>query len=398
MKWTLHAVMLLLAAIILSGCATGAARRPVTEIPMKRATAKVRLVALVPADSPRVFVAGNHESLGNWNPGARALEGSGLVRSLTVEVPLGFPMEFKFTAGSWQTEALGLDDQPFENIRLLADADREAVYTVTGFKRGYDPLLETLGDAKIEADEVVVWRDFPSRFGIRPRHVMVRLPVGYHRSNRRYPVLYMHDGQNVFDPRMTNMGVDWGADELAERLARERKIGPMIIVAAFSTDERMLEYSPFDLGAAYGRFLAEELKPRVDAEFRTLPEREHTALMGSSMGGLISFFVASRHSEVFGLAGCVSTHFIWEEGRTVEALRRTGAYPRDVRLWFDYGTEGIDSEYEPLQDEVTALLESWGWEQPRDFVVRKYEGADHNEAAWRERLEDPFVYLFGGWK
>jgi enterochelin esterase-like enzyme len=186
------------------------------------------------------------------------------------------------------------------------------------------------------------------------------------------------------------------------------------VVGVWSTAARAPEYSPWHGAPDYARFLIEELMPRVDREFRTLTGATNTAVMGSSMGGLLSFYMVTHHPDVFGACGCLSTHFPLSEVmaarvlpgvvatstpdtvsyivRDIEAGRKV---PRGTRYWFDYGTVGLDSTYAPSHEAVRAWLQRQGLVEGRDFVVRRYEGATHNEASWRARLDDPLIFLFG---
>ncbi len=241
------------------------------------------------------------------------------------------------------------------------------------------------------------------------------LPPGYDSArSSRYPVLYMSDGQNLFDPRIANTGVDWGVDEAVVRLVQRRIIPPVTVVGVWSTAARGPEYSPWHGAPSYARFLIEELMPRVNKEFRTLTGPENTAVMGSSMGGLLSFYLVTHHPDVFGACGCVSTHFPLSEAvvarsfpgvvttstpdttpyviRDIEAGLRV---PKGTRYWFDYGSQGLDAGYGPTRAAVRTWLLKQGLVEGRDFVVRRYEGATHNEASWRERLDDPLTFLFG---
>ncbi len=189
---------------------------------------------------------------------------------------------------------------------------------------------------------------------------------------------------------------------------------PVIVVGVWSTAERGPEYSPWQRAPDYARFLTEELMPRINREFRTMTGPEHTAVMGSSMGGLLSFYLVTRHPQLFGACGCVSTHFPLSEAVVAQYFRdsTTPATPdttpyviRDIRsglrvppgarYQFDYGTLGLDSAYAPTHEAVRAWLLGQGLVEGRDFVVRSYEGATHNEASWRARLDDQLTFLFG---
>lgn len=258
---------------------------------------------------------------------------------------------------------------------------------------------------------------FPSRH-VAARHVEVWLPPGYARDGAvRYPVLYVHDGQNVFAPATAYGGVDWAVDETMTRVVAERRVRPAIVVAVWNTPARFQEYMPQAATAyfpdslrarpevraqidslradAYLRFLVEELKPFIDRTYRTRPGRTDTFVMGSSMGGLISAYAVARHPAVFGGAACLSTH--WPAGNEPlvrwfgDALPAPGAH----RLWFDHGTATLDSLYPPLQRRMDSTLVARGWRAGRDFRTRVYPGAEHDERAWRARVADPLVFLLG---
>src|SRR5687767_13946849 len=176
----------------------------------------------------------------------------------------------------------------------------------------------------------------------------------------------MHDGQNLFDPGIANTGVHCGVDEAVVRLVKKGTIPSIIVVGVWSTDARSSEYSPWDDAPHYARFLIEELMPRVNREFRTRTGPAHTAAMGSSMGGLLSFYLATHHPVTFGACGCISTHFPLSEAVAAQVFRYfrpTGVpdttpyvvrdiaaglrVPTGARYWFDYGTLGLDSLYAP---------------------------------------------------
>jgi enterochelin esterase-like enzyme len=197
------------------------------------------------------------------------------------------------------------------------------------------------------------------------------------------------------------------------RLAAQGVIPQIIVVGVWSTDARSSEYSPWDHAADYARFLVEELMPRINREFRTLTGPANTAAMGSSMGGLLSFYLVTRHPDVFGACGCVSTHFPLSEAVAAQVLHTvqpagvpdTTPYvvrdiaaglraPAATRYWFDYGSLGLDSAYAPSHAAVRHWLLGQGLTEGRDFVIRRYDGATHNEASWRARLADPLTFLF----
>ncbi len=373
------------------------------------ATIRVR----VPDGTGTVYLAGSLPDLGPWRPNGLAMTGDGRVRTAQVTAPPGTTFEYKFTLGSWDREALGPSGTVPPNHRLLVDREVEAVHEIAAFKRDpRDYIADWQGSGVV--GRLVYWTDVRSAFLGPTRHVEVWLPPGYDSaSSTRYPVLYMHDGQNLFDPRIASTGVDWGVDEAVVRLAARGVIPPVIVVGVWNSAARGLEYSPWHGAPRYARFLIEELMPRVNAEFRTLTGPRNTAAMGSSMGGLLSFYLVTHHPEAFGACGCVSTHFPLSDDVSRRMLGMTAAgapdttpfivrdiraglrAPRGARYWFDYGGLGLDSAYGPTHEAVRAWLRRQGRVEGRDFVIRRYPEATHNEASWRARLDDALTFLYG---
>jgi enterochelin esterase-like enzyme len=375
-------------------------------------TATIRV--LVPEGTDTVYLAGSLPALGPWRPNGMVMEGTGRERAARVTAPPGTAFEYKFTLGTWDREALDSAGRVPPNNQLVIAANMEVVQTIAAFKKDPRDYIADWEGSGVEG-RLVYWTDVPSAFLNPTRHVEIWLPPGYDgTAATRYPVLYMSDGQNLFDPRIANTGVDWGVDEAVVRLVERGTIPPVIVVGVWSTAERGPEYSPWHQAPLYARFLIEELMPRVNTVFRTMTGPEHTAVMGSSMGGLLAFYLVTHHPEVFGACGCLSTHFPFSSAMVVanfpEAARLerpdTTPYvlrdiaagftvPAGTRYWFDYGTLGLDSTYAPTHAAVRAWLLRQSLVEDRDFVVRRYEGATHNEASWRARLDDPLTFLFG---
>ena len=248
---------------------------------------------------------------------------------------------------------------------------------------------------------------FPSRILRNRRDILVYLPRGYARAPRQhYPVIYLHDGQNLFDAATAFGGVEWGVDESAQRLIRSRLIEPLIIVAIANTGKnRIHEYAPTrgliestparkrrsrGMLRHYGRFLIEELKPFVDRHFRTRPEAEFTGLGGSSLGGLATLALGLWYPQVFNRLAVMSPSVWWDDCvilRMVEELREK----LPLKIWLDTGTneEGWQRA-RVLRD----LLVEKGWRLDDDLEYIEAEGADHSEGAWGFRFEAVLRYLY----
>ena len=252
---------------------------------------------------------------------------------------------------------------------------------------------------------------------VAARNVDVWLPPGYDREpDKHYPVLYMHDGQNLFDPATSYGGVDWGIDETMTRMIATGEVREAIVVGVWNTPKRREEYMPqravqgaidFNVPGStaarpediisdrYLAFLVEELKPFVDANYRTLPDRADTYVMGSSMGGLVSQYAISKYPGVYGGAGCVSTHWPAGNGIALDDFAAHLTDPATHKYYFDYGTATLDGSYEPYQLRADAILRNAGYVEGRNWITRKFEGAEHSEKAWRLRVGEPLAFLIG---
>ena len=255
----------------------------------------------------------------------------------------------------------------------------------------------------------------PSRF-INPRNVEIWLPPDYDEDNRNgYAVLYMHDGQNLFEPQKSYIGVDWGMDETMADLCRKKEIRPTIVVGIWNTPQRLREYLPQEpfcdhpsqrlmkrvikcyggtpISDDYLRFMVYELKPFVDCRYRTRPEREMTFLVGSSMGGLISLYGICEYPLIFGGAGCLSTH--WPIGHQLFSayLKARLPKPGQHKIYLDYGNEANIPGYRVSQKHVNQILKGRGYEPGIDCL--SYWSADdpHSETAWRARIQMPLRFL-----
>jgi predicted alpha/beta superfamily hydrolase len=255
------------------------------------------------------------------------------------------------------------------------------------------------------------YREFPSDY-VAARNIDVWIPPEYEEpSSRRFPVIYMHDGQNLFDPQSSFIGVDWGIDEAMRDLTAARRARAAIVVGIWNTPQRSQEYMPQralemlpvqlrrrrnPLSDRYLKFLVEEVKPFIDDHHRTLTDRENTFVMGSSMGGLISLYAVCEYPRLFAGAGCLSPHWPAAGGVVVDYLQQALPEAGDHKLYFDYGTRTVDALYEPYQEEADQIIRAKGYTRGEDWLTLKFEGAEHGERAWRERVHIPLAFLLGG--
>ncbi|MGI8931635.1 MAG: alpha/beta hydrolase [Sphingomicrobium sp.] len=286
---------------------------------------------------------------------------------------------------------------------------------------------------KVSEGKVVAWPELDGGAAGKMT-VWVWRPPGYDRpKGRRFPVLYMHDGQNLFDPRLTNFNQEWAIDEAIPRLARQGDLREWIVVGVQSPRSRyrtlfpqkILPFLPADFrqrvltlddgnpsgvfaGDAYLKFLVSVVKPRVDREFRTLSRPADTAVMGSSMGGLMAFYAMAEYPRIFGQAAAVSMHIALADPtakgldhpvlgkQAADAFRHYLATsrmrPGANRLYIDHGSGTLDGSYGPYSGAVVPMLRSLGWRPPH-LAFRTYAGAEHNETAWAQRVDIPLAFL-----
>ncbi|XOV80793.1 MAG: alpha/beta hydrolase [Aestuariibacter sp.] len=272
---------------------------------------------------------------------------------------------------------------------------------------------------------------FPSQY-FSNKTVHVWLPAHYSAS-KEFAVLYMHDGQHLFDASLTWNNQEWGVDEVASRLMQEGKVKDFIVVAVFNGNvaghnDRHREYFPEKVFTAlpearrqqlnqvvrdgnavfdgpvrsddYLRFLVQELKPYIDKTFSVATDAQNTFIMGSSMGGLISMYAISEYPEVFSAAACLSTHWLgvgpedkdWLPPYFFQYMVASLPDPKTHRIYFDFGTETLDQYYPPLQAEADKVMRNKGYSEG-NWLTKSFPGAAHDENSWKARLHEPLEFL-----
>ena len=243
---------------------------------------------------------------------------------------------------------------------------------------------------------------FASRVEDEKHDLIIYVPPIYGgQPDRRFPVLYMQDGQNLFDPETSFIkGNYWRMGETADELIVTGQIEPLIIVAIYNTGvHRIDEYTPLEdkrLGGgqadAYGQMLVEELKPFIDHSYRTLPGAEHCGMGGSSLGGLVSLYWGLRYTWVFGMLAVMSPSVWWHNRAILKTVAQITRKP-DLRIWLDVGTK----ESRRALPDARALkreLVNKGWKRNKDLAYTEALDAGHNELAWAERVGPMLKFLF----
>lgn len=358
----------------------------------ENAKIEFKIIAKNLPEDHEVYITGNNVQLGNWTPDAIKMEklnDSTFIK--TFYFPVNTHLEFKFTKGSWETEALREDEKAFKNFSLKVAGDSILTFKIPKWKMNQEG--EKWGQITGNVEYIF---NLKTHIQLLPRDVIVWLPPGYYENTeQRYPVLYMHDGQNIIDPETSFLGIDWQIDETADSLIKLNKIEPMIIVGVYNTTNRRTEYSENDTGYAYIDFLVGELKPMIDKRYRTKPERENTAVAGSSMGGLISFMAAWENPEVFAKAACLSPAFKIGKYDFVDNVLTYEGKLKDIFLYIDNGGIGLEDSLQAGIDEMLTAIKNIGYQEGENFVWVKDKFAEHNESAWAERAH-LFLKLFFG--
>ncbi len=281
---------------------------------------------------------------------------------------------------------------------------------------------------KVASGTIERFENFQSKY-VAARTVDVWLPEGYD-ARKKYAVLYMHDGQMLFDSSSNWNHQEWQVDETADNLIKEKKLPPFIVVGIFNTGSgRHSDYfpqKPFETFSAkqqdsiytanringnslfagkirsdnYLKFIVTELKPFIDSAFSTLKNKQHTFIAGSSMGGLISIYAICEYPAVFGGAACLSTH--WPGLFTLANTSIPDAFlaylkshlpsSKDHKLYFDHGTITIDSTYAPFQIRADQIIRDGGYTSS-NFMTKVFEGENHSEKAWANRFDIPLLFL-----
>lgn len=341
-------------------------------------------------DSESVYIVGNDSLLGDWNPSAVELfKINDSIWSKSFRFERGKILEYKFTKGSWDKEALDKDGSIPDNYGHTVIRDTIIIIEIKKWRNRETQIIhgQITGTVKyhlqFEGD------------GLKPRDIIVWLPPSYNRdTTKRYPVFYMHDGQNVFDPATSSFGYDWRADEVADSLIKAGIINEIIIVGIYNTPDRRYEYIHAPLGYAYMDFIVNKLKPFIDNEYRTLADNENTAVGGASSGGLISLMLVWNYPEVFSKAACLSSAFKIQELNYVDTIANYSGNKKEIKLYIDIGGIGLEQELRPGNDNMIAALQSKGYALGKDLIWYIDKNAVHSEIAWAERIWRPLVFFF----
>lgn len=361
---------------------------------------------VIPEDTPdsaSVFITGSIPLLGEWNHKEICQHNQNGIYRKEITVDSGSLIEYKYSLGSWNTVEKSKNQHEIENRRITIEKDTVIHDTVANWSITADTQGSCSGTIRYHDN-------FYSPELENSRTIMIYLPPGYYQDTSiTYPVLYMHDGNNLFDQKTSFTHVEWQVDEIAERLIGQNEIVPLIIVGIYNNSDRANEYTPYKdeeyqlggKGDLYLQFITKTLKTFIDHHYRTMPSREHTCIGGSSLGGLISVYAAIKYPEYFGQAMIISPAIWWSTKQIIREIDSCG-FKLPVKLWIDIGTrEGTDkgrlSHYvSAVQDcrELITVITKKGLKAGKDYHYEEIEAGIHHEKAWSERFNRILKYFY----
>jgi predicted alpha/beta superfamily hydrolase len=308
----------------------------------------------------------------------------------------GTLLEFKFTKGSWETVELDKNGLDITNRVIKTDTAKFTVYYIPNWKNNTAIPKKHTASSNVKIIDTAF---FIPQLNTT-RRIWIYLPKDYASSTKRYPVLYMHDGQNLFD-EVTSAYGEWGVDECLDSLSRTGKPGCIVVGIDNGQLTRMNEYNPYEFtwkdsatsktftpqGDAYLEFLVKTLKPFIDRHYNTLPSKENTIIAGSSMGGLISYYAALKYSEVFGKAGVFSPAF-W----TAPAIKKfTADNSHKINGKFFFYAGGLEGQ--EYINEMNEVAEKLGANSNAMIYSVIDEEGKHNEAAWHKWFTEFYNWI-----
>jgi predicted alpha/beta superfamily hydrolase len=371
----------------------------------------VTFVVTPPENTPKdqvLYLSGSVPALGNWDAAGLPLQRQtdGKYTATAPDLLNGMDYAFKITRGTWGTAESDADGKEATNHAFTASKDGKVEVTIPNWIDGGKAVpgrVTMTGDVRLH-------KKFHSSILNNDRTLIVYLPPDYEKNQQqRYPVLYLQDGQNLMDEATSYQGIEWGIDEAAQKLIGSGKINPVVIVGVYNTETRTAEFTPPLAGVAkkdakgeqYAKMLVDEVKPFIDAHYRTNADRGHSTIAGGSMGGLIALYTAKTHADKFGGVVALSPWLRLGDKPIVNELVGDGAWLKQTFTFIDMGTDaghnypGGAANAIPDAQQLVAAMEKAGLENGKQFVYREIEGGKHNEASWAATIDQVLLALYG---
>lgn len=350
--------------------------------------AQLDFVALVPFGTPKnadIFLTGSIPGNCNWKPNCLRFNFKEAgVYTLQINIPDEVTkFDYKITRGTYDTEAADSYSHPLHNFTYEKGKNKNPlVHSIVNWKD-----FEALGTTSNVLSPISI---FSTELNIS-KDISIYLPPDYYTSSKYYPVLYMHDGQNVFDPKLSNYGVEWEIDETMNKLIRDGQIQSAIVVAIHTNEtDREWEYDYYLKGKKYSDFVVNKVIPYTELNFRAIKDKKARYLMGSSMGALISLMMIIDRPDIFSKVAGLSFPANIKKRAIFRFLDERKVIPK-FDFYMDHGNWGIDSRYEVGASELFKVLKSRGINS--NYQIFPF--ADHSEADWARRAYVPLDFLLG---
>jgi len=345
----------------------------------------------------KIYISGDFEG---WSGGQENYKLKRIGNRYLITLPkTSKTINFKFTKGNWNTVETDKNGKNLENRNYTFDKKNDTVKI--NIKNWSNSSVKKSTASK---NVSVLSDDFYIPQLNRKRKIWLYLPPDYHTSQKKYPVIYMHDGQNLFDEK-TSFSGEWGVDETLNQIFEEKGVGIIVIGIDNGGDKRLDEYSPWKNikygggeGDAYVDFIVKTLKPYVDNKFRTRLDKSNTAIFGSSMGGLISFYATLKYPDIFGKSGVFSPSFWFSEQSFVFTKSKNNL--NHNKIYFLAGDkEGDNVAFNEITqtvkdiNSVITILKKQGFDS-KNIKETVVQGGKHNEKMWRENFKNAVLWLF----
>lgn len=301
-------------------------------------------------------------------------------------------ISFKLTRGSWESVEVAKDDRQIDNRHIEFYEKMDTLRIKIGNWADYVPKISTANEQVHLLSE-----DFDMSPLEKKRRVWIYLPKNYKMSSKNYPVIYMHDGQNLFDQSLSYNG-EWEVDETLDQLFEEIGLELIVVGIEHGGTERIDEYAPWEVigytssqqGELYIRFIKENLKPFVDSNYRTDSGQSQTGIMGSSLGGLMSFYAALKYPDTFGKAGVFSPSF--ESVRISDIFIEQHSKIQDVKMYFLAGNQESEQMVDLMHNAIELMTNS-GFPK-KNIKSEVIKGGEHNEMLWRTGFKEAVTWMF----
>ena len=346
----------------------------------------IEVIINVPCLTPtaeKIYITGNTPALCMWKPDCLELKKNAPFTYSIRLTDISSKTEIKITRGTWNSEAANSVGLPLPNFTLPPNNEQIVINI---------PNWRDLNLWGIKG-KLIILEEFYSPELDNYRSIYVLLPPNYDGSQKNYPVIYTHDGQNLFDPKLSAFGNEWGVDEILQNGVMNIRFPEAIIIGVSSNADRTAEYSYLRKGERYAKFLITTLRPFINKRFRTLANRENTYVMGSSMGALISFSLLWRHANIFSKAAGLSLPAFAYDYEIFNFLKKYPEAPRNISFYMDHGGQGQDAKYySSAKSFYQTITQESGL--PTDKVIyQTFPWADHTEIDWSRRLYFPLDFL-----